>query len=79
MSYDDEARVSRREATDACNAQGWRLGANTLAQLAHRGSGPPFVMFGKYSLYRWGDVRTWCEARMRPPVSELRKLELQDA
>jgi hypothetical protein len=39
----------------------------TLATMASRGGGPPYRLFGRVPLYRWGDVLVWAEARLTAP------------
>jgi hypothetical protein len=58
----------RREATaEALTALGFQTKAATLATKATRGGGPPFRLFGRIPLYRWGDTLAWAEARLSPP------------
>lgn len=40
----------------------------TLADLACRGEGPPFVVVGSRAWYRRADCERWLESRMRGPV-----------
>jgi hypothetical protein len=55
--------LRRAETAAALTTAGYRISGPSLANLASRGSGPPFKKFGKTALYRWGDALTWAEAR----------------
>ena len=35
--------------------------------MATRGGGPPYQIFGRWPLYRWGDALAWAEARLSQP------------
>jgi hypothetical protein len=63
-----DAKLSRAEAGAALRAAGYRIADATLATMAVRGGGPPFMRFGKYPLYRWGDALAWAEGKLRAPV-----------
>lgn len=78
MNLDSEALISRQQATEALNALGFRIAGNTLAHYAVRGKGPPFLMFGRRCVYRYGDLISWAHASMRPPKSVMRRT-LQNA
>ena len=58
--------LRRAETAAALTTAGYRISGPSLANLASRGSGPPFKKFGKTALYRWGDALTWAEARTTP-------------
>ena len=40
--------------------------AATLATLATRGGGPPFVKFGPRALYRRSDLVAWAQSKLTP-------------
>jgi hypothetical protein len=63
-----DAKLSRKDTSAAFKAAGYRVSESTLATMASRGGGPPFMRFGKYPLYRWGDALAWAEGKLRPPV-----------
>ena len=79
MNYNPDAQLTRREATDALNANGYRVSPNTLSQYAHLGCGPPFLLFGRRALYRYDGLMAWAAARMRAPVSKPRQRDRQNA
>lgn len=58
--------LRRRDTAAALTALGYPTAAATLATKAVRGGGPPFRLFGRIPLYRWGDAVAWAEARMSP-------------
>ena len=58
--------LRRAETAAALTTAGYRISGPSLANLASRGSGPPFKKFGKTALYRWGDALTWAEVRTTP-------------
>ncbi len=77
--------LRRDQAAKALTAAGYPVSPATLATKACRGAGPPFRLFGRVPLYRWGDLLEWAESKLSPPVSstsEMRKtrpLALQSA
>ncbi|MBN9021582.1 MAG: hypothetical protein J0H08_05710, partial [Rhizobiales bacterium] len=50
----------------ALTAAGFPVRPKTLATKATRGGGPPFRLFGRKPLYRWGDALAWAEGRLSP-------------
>ena len=61
------ARLHRKGTAEALTAAGFPVKAKTLATMATRGGGPPYQIFGRRPLYRWGDALAWAEARLSPP------------
>lgn len=58
----------RRAATAAAlTAMGYPTSEKTLATKATRGGGPPYRLFGRIPLYRWGDALAWAEGRTSAP------------
>jgi hypothetical protein len=51
------------ELTDA----GYPTAPATLATKASRGGGPPYRLYGRVPLYRWGDALAWAEDRCTAP------------
>jgi hypothetical protein len=51
------------ELTDA----GYPTAPATLATKATRGGGPPYRLYGRVPLYRWGDALAWAESRCTAP------------
>lgn len=64
---DPEARLRRKTTADALTASGFPCSPATLATKAVRGGGPPYQLFGRIPLYRWGDALGWAEARLSAP------------
>jgi hypothetical protein len=65
---DSPDTLLRRKATaEALTASGFPCSDKTLSTKASRGGGPPFRLFGRVPLYRWGDVVQWAEAKLTPP------------
>jgi hypothetical protein len=59
--------LRRRAVADALTAAGFQTTEKTLATKATRGGGPPYRLFGRIPLYRWGDALMWAESRLSPP------------
>ena len=53
---DPETLLRRRPSADGLTEAGYPISEKTLATMASRGGGPPFHLFGRYSLYWWGDL-----------------------
>jgi hypothetical protein len=65
---DNPDALLRRDAVAAAlTAAGLPVKSKTLATKATRGGGPPYQLFGRWPLYRWGDALAWAEARLSPP------------
>ena len=60
-------RVTRKELAAELTARGYPIAADTLAQLASRGTGPGFVIFGRTALYDLEAALRWAEARQKEP------------
>ena len=68
MIPDNTAALLRRRPTaEALTAAGYPVRAATLATLATRGGGPPYRLFGRVPLYRWGDAVEWAQSRLSDP------------
>jgi hypothetical protein len=58
----------RRVAVAAeLTAAGFPVSPTTLATQASRGGGPPYELWGRIPLYRWGKSLDWAKARLSPP------------
>jgi hypothetical protein len=55
------------ELAEALTAIGYRTAPTTLETWRSRGFGPPFQVYGRTPLYRWGDALAW--ARCHPSQS----------
>ena len=65
---DNPDALLRRDAVAAAlTAVGLPVKSKTLATMATRGGGPPYRLFGRWPLYRWGDALVWAEGRLSPP------------
>lgn len=62
-----DALLRRRAAAEALTAVAFPTSEKTLATKATRGGGPPYRLFGRIPLYRWGDLLDWAESRLSPP------------
>jgi hypothetical protein len=61
------ALLRRSAVAAALNAAGYPTTDKTLATKATRGGGPPYRLFGRIPLYRWGDALAWAESRTSLP------------
>jgi hypothetical protein len=61
---DHDILLRRREAAASLTAAGYPTAAATLATKATRGGGPPFRLYGRVPLYRWGDALAWAQSRL---------------
>ena len=64
---DPDAKLRRKQVAAALTALGFPTAEATLATKAVRGGGPPYRLFGRIPLYRWGDALAWAEGRLSPP------------
>jgi hypothetical protein len=74
-ALDASALLRRHAVASALSAAGYPVSATTLATQASRGGGPPYRLFGRIPLYRWGDALSWAEGRctsLRHSTSEAR-------
>lgn len=59
--------LRRKQLADALTQSGFPIAAASLATTATRGGGPPYQLFGRVALYRWGNAMQWAEARLSAP------------
>ena len=59
--------LRRSPTAQALTALGYPCSDKTLATKATRGGGPPYRLFGRVPLYRWGDAIAWAEGKMSAP------------
>jgi hypothetical protein len=64
---DPNIRLRRTATAAALTAAGFPISDKTLATKASRGGGPPYRLFGRVPLYRWGDSLAWAEGRLSAP------------
>lgn len=65
---DPDTLLQRRQSAAELKKVGYPVAPATLASLATRGGGPPYRKYGRYPLYRWGDLVAWAESRLGPVV-----------
>jgi hypothetical protein len=64
---DPNALLRRTLLAAALTQLGYPLAPATLATMATRGGGPPFQLFGRIPLYRWGAALAWAQSRLSAP------------
>ncbi len=65
-----DALLRRRDLAQALTARGFPMTVATLATKVSRPGrwgGPPYQLFGRVPLYRWGDALVWAEGCLSPP------------
>lgn len=62
-----DALLNRDQTAAALTEAGFQTKPKTLATKASRGGGPPYRLFGKRPLYRWGDALAWAHSRLTEP------------
>ena len=70
-----DALLTREGAADALTEAGFPTAAATLATKATRGGGPPFRLYGRRPLYRWGDALDWARSRLSNPIRNTSELD----
>lgn len=77
---DDPNTLLRRiPLATALRAKGYPVAPSTLATKVVRGGGPPYQLFGRIPLYRWGDALAWAESRMSAPRRSSSEADAQRA
>ena len=64
MIRDENDLLRRHALAQALTDAGYPTASATLATKATRGGGPPFRLYGRIPLYRWGDALAWAESRL---------------
>jgi hypothetical protein len=67
MVRDPNELLRRKALAEALTEAGFPTASATLATKATRGGGPPFRLYGRIPLYRWGDALEWAESRLSKP------------
>ncbi len=75
MSQSPDALHTRQQIAKALTEAGFPVASGTLATKATRGGGPPFRLFGRKPLYRWGDALAWAQGRLSPQVTSTSELD----
>lgn len=70
---DPDAKLLRVPLAHALNAAGYFWSPATLATLASRGGGPPYVLIGNRAVYTWGPALAWARSRVRQPSPRARR------
>jgi hypothetical protein len=65
----EDALLDRRKFSAALTAAGFPVSEATLATKAVRGGGPPYQLFGRKPLYRWGTGLEWARSRLSEPAA----------
>jgi hypothetical protein len=79
VSTDAHANMTRTQLAAALTAIGIPITRIALAGLAHQGTGPPYAIFGRRVLYRWGPSVAWAEAQLRDPRARASELAAKRA
>jgi len=74
-----DALLRRKANADALKEAGFTISEATLATMAVRGGGPPYRLFGRFPLYRWGDSLAWAQGRLSPPRRSSSEADAQQA
>jgi hypothetical protein len=69
LPIDDEVIMSRADVAEALTMAGYRVSPSTLSTKVTRGGGPPYSLFARRALYRWGDALAWARSTMVRPGS----------
>jgi hypothetical protein len=64
---DPDTLLRRGELAAALTERGFPTAESTLATKATRGGGPPYQLYGRIPLYRWGSSLAWAESRLSEP------------
>ena len=72
---DLNTKLTRKATSEALTAAGFPVSEKTLATKASRGGGPPYQLFGRKPLYRWGDALEWAKSRLSKPIRSTSELE----
>jgi hypothetical protein len=67
VSFEQERKFNRKEASQFLTDQGYRIAPATLAKLACVGGGPVFETWGRRPLYREADLLAWAQSRTTGP------------
>lgn len=69
LNLTEDVLLTRADVASALSEAGFPVSAATLATKAVRGGGPPYQLFGRKPLYRWGVALEWAKARLSRPVT----------
>jgi hypothetical protein len=69
MTLHEDILLVRSEVAKALTEAGFPVSSAALATKATRGGGPPYQLFGRKPLYRWGATLEWARGRLSEPVT----------
>jgi hypothetical protein len=69
LDLPEDVLLTRADVASALSEAGFPVSAATLATKAVRGGGPPYQLFGRKPLYRWGAALEWARGRLSRPVT----------
>jgi hypothetical protein len=78
MTLLPDSLLRRKQLAEALDASGFPVTHTTLATKATRGGGPPFRLFGRIPLYRWGEALAWAENRLSAPRRSTSEADFQN-
>ena len=64
---DPDTLLRRKRLSEELREEGYPTAEATLATMASRGGGPPYRLYGRIPLYRWGDALEWAYSRLSAP------------
>jgi hypothetical protein len=64
-------RLTREQLAVALTGLGFPITTSTLASMASRRTGPPFVIWGRRPTYVWADAVSWAQGRLHAPRRQL--------
>jgi hypothetical protein len=78
-NFHPETLLRRKAAAAALTSIGLPTAESTLATLASRGGGPIYRRYGRFPLYRWGDLLDWAQGRLSPLAASTSEHRIQAA
>ncbi len=72
---DPDALLTRAQTAGALTESGFPTSPATLATKATRGGGPPFMLYGRVPLYRWGNSLGWARGRLTKPIRSTSEMD----
>ena len=66
-TLDVDMLLRRPELAEALTERGYPITRKTLETQATRGGGPPYRLWGRIPLYRWGDALEWAASKLSAP------------
>lgn len=78
IQVDPEALLTRAQTAEELTAIGFPMKPNTLTRMTSRGDGPPYRMWGRAALYRWGEAVSWAKGRFESARGSSRRVAAGD-